>query len=207
MDRLQCLFYNDSPFYFNDVTSRARTRYNTSLTGAYDDCARMTSHSPELSYTSSCDMLNGYDVMDDNAHLHDNTTGVMKLEHDRAEVKSHCVTRSRRKRGSLLTSSHASDDNNNADVSSTTGAPTAKLTREQKRRLRRATFKYRSSHAQRERLRVQAFNVAFQDLRKLLPVLPPDKKLSKIEILKFAISYIKHLSQMLEYDTYRTIAC
>lgn len=63
---------------------------------------------------------------------------------------------------------------------------------------RRATQKYRTAHATRERIRVEAFNVAFTDLRKLLPTLPPDKKLSKIEILKLAICYISYLNHVLE---------
>lgn len=37
---------------------------------------------------------------------------------------------------------------------------------------------------------MEAFNLAFAELRKLLPTLPPDKKLSKIEILRLAICYI-----------------
>lgn len=49
-----------------------------------------------------------------------------------------------------------------------------------------------------ERVRVEAFNVAFTELRKLLPTLPPDKKLSKIEILKLAICYIAYLNHVLE---------
>ena len=72
------------------------------------------------------------------------------------------------------------------------------LTREERRRRRRATQKYRSAHATRERLRVEAFNVAFGELRKLLPTLPPDKKLSKIEILRLAICYISYLNHVLE---------
>ncbi|XP_026870660.1 helix-loop-helix protein 2-like [Electrophorus electricus] len=76
-------------------------------------------------------------------------------------------------------------------------APQA-LTREEKRRRRRATAKYRSAHATRERIRVEAFNVAFGELRKLLPTLPPDKKLSKIEILRLAICYISYLNHVLD---------
>ena len=53
--------------------------------------------------------------------------------------------------------------------------------RTDRRRRRRATAKYRLAHATRERIRVEAFNVAFAQLRHLLPTLPPDKKLSKIE--------------------------
>ena len=50
----------------------------------------------------------------------------------------------------------------------------------------------------RERMRVEAFNSAFGGLRKLLPTLPPDKKLSKIEILRLAICYIKYLDNVLQ---------
>ncbi|XP_029568368.1 helix-loop-helix protein 2-like [Salmo trutta] len=72
------------------------------------------------------------------------------------------------------------------------------LSREEKRRRRRATDKYRSAHATRERIRVEAFNVGFAELRKLLPTLPPDKKLSKIEILRLAICYITYLNHVLD---------
>ncbi|KAK5861098.1 hypothetical protein PBY51_022518 [Eleginops maclovinus] len=72
------------------------------------------------------------------------------------------------------------------------------LSREEKRRRRRATAKYRCAHATRERVRVVAFNRAFAELRKLLPTLPPDKKLSKIEILRLAICYISYLNHVLD---------
>ncbi|XP_042229339.1 helix-loop-helix protein 1-like [Homarus americanus] len=72
------------------------------------------------------------------------------------------------------------------------------MTKEERRRRRRATLKYRTAHASRERLRVEAFNVAFAELRKLLPTLPPDKKLSKIEILRLAICYIAYLNHVLD---------
>lgn len=74
------------------------------------------------------------------------------------------------------------------------------LSREERRRRRRATEKYRTAHATRERIRVEAFNVAFAELRKLLPTLPPDKKLSKIEILRLAICYISYLNHVLELN-------
>ncbi|XP_014663375.1 PREDICTED: helix-loop-helix protein 1-like [Priapulus caudatus] len=74
----------------------------------------------------------------------------------------------------------------------------SQLSREERRRRRRATQKYRTAHATRERVRVEAFNVAFAELRKLLPTLPPDKKLSKIEILRLAICYISYLNHVLD---------
>ena len=81
----------------------------------------------------------------------------------------------------------------------------AHLSREERRRRRRATHKYRTAHASRERMRVEAFNVAFADLRRLLPTLPPDKKLSKIEILRLAICYISYLNHVLDLSWYQTI--
>ena len=72
------------------------------------------------------------------------------------------------------------------------------LSREERRKRRRATQKYRLAHATRERIRVEAFNAAFAELRKLLPTLPPDKKLSKIEILRLAICYISYLNDVLD---------
>ncbi|XP_065271463.1 helix-loop-helix protein 2-like [Emys orbicularis] len=79
------------------------------------------------------------------------------------------------------------------------GAPNLqRLSREEKRRSRRATANYRSAHATRERSRVEAFNMAYGELRQLLPTLPPDKKLSKIEVLRLAICYISYLNHVLD---------
>ncbi|XP_001951616.2 helix-loop-helix protein 1 [Acyrthosiphon pisum] len=91
---------------------------------------------------------------------------------------------------------HGSLTKKSREKSTVTGMAT--LTREERRRRRRATQKYRMAHATRERVRVEAFNVAFGELRKLLPTIPPDKKLSKIEILRLAICYIMYLNQFLE---------
>ncbi|XP_039571235.1 helix-loop-helix protein 1 [Passer montanus] len=87
-----------------------------------------------------------------------------------------------------------------AGAGSGTAGPAGKepLSREERRRRRRATAKYRTAHATRERIRVEAFNVAFAELRRLLPTLPPDKKLSKIEILRLAICYISYLNHVLD---------
>ena len=52
----------------------------------------------------------------------------------------------------------------------------------------------------RERWRQQNVNGAFAELRKLVPTHPPDKKLSKCEILKLAIRYIKLLDQVLKHQ-------
>ncbi|XP_067885035.1 T-cell acute lymphocytic leukemia protein 2-like [Heterodontus francisci] len=50
----------------------------------------------------------------------------------------------------------------------------------------------------RERWRQQNVNSAFAELRKLVPTHPPDKKLSKNEILRLAMKYIDFLVQLLK---------
>ncbi|XP_023163225.1 uncharacterized protein LOC111594245 isoform X2 [Drosophila hydei] len=52
----------------------------------------------------------------------------------------------------------------------------------------------------RERWRQQNVSGAFAELRKLVPTHPPDKKLSKNEILRSAIKYIKLLTGILEWQ-------
>ncbi|KAG2466684.1 T-cell acute lymphocytic leukemia protein 2 [Erpetoichthys calabaricus] len=50
----------------------------------------------------------------------------------------------------------------------------------------------------RERWRQQNVNSAFAELRKLIPTHPPEKKLSKNEILRMAMKYITFLVQLLD---------
>lgn len=50
----------------------------------------------------------------------------------------------------------------------------------------------------RERWRQHNVNTAFAELRKLIPTHPPEKKLSKNEILRLAMRYINFLVQVLE---------
>lgn len=45
----------------------------------------------------------------------------------------------------------------------------------------------------RERVRTENVNAGFDNLRKLIPTDPEDRKLSKIEVLRLATSYINHL--------------
>lgn len=49
----------------------------------------------------------------------------------------------------------------------------------------------------RERWRQQNVNGAFAELRKLLPTHPPDRKLSKNEVLRLAMKYIGFLVRLL----------
>ncbi|ELU03222.1 hypothetical protein CAPTEDRAFT_49381, partial [Capitella teleta] len=52
----------------------------------------------------------------------------------------------------------------------------------------------------RERWRQQNVNGAFVELRKLVPTHPPDKKLSKNEILRLAMRYIRLLNGVLRFQ-------
>uniref|UniRef100_A0A1B6GJK6 BHLH domain-containing protein n=2 Tax=Cuerna arida TaxID=1464854 RepID=A0A1B6GJK6_9HEMI len=52
----------------------------------------------------------------------------------------------------------------------------------------------------RERWRQQNVSGAFSELRKLVPTYPPDKKLSKNEILRMAIRYIRLLTGVLDWQ-------
>ncbi|KAJ0171961.1 hypothetical protein K1T71_012724 [Dendrolimus kikuchii] len=52
----------------------------------------------------------------------------------------------------------------------------------------------------RERWRQQNVSGAFAELRRLVPTHPPDKKLSKNEILRMAIKYIGLLCEVLEWQ-------
>ncbi|XP_046910288.2 transcription factor 15 [Dermatophagoides farinae] len=49
---------------------------------------------------------------------------------------------------------------------------------------------------ERERNRTESVNKAFNRLRRLLPTIPLNRKLSKIEILRLATSYIQHLNNV-----------
>lgn len=52
----------------------------------------------------------------------------------------------------------------------------------------------------KERRRTQSINHAFDELRKHIPDVPRDTKLSKIKTLRLAISYINHLMATLNGD-------
>ncbi|GLH15039.1 Basic helix-loop-helix transcription factor amos [Gryllus bimaculatus] len=62
--------------------------------------------------------------------------------------------------------------------------------------------KHRNQANARERDRTHSVNSAFMTLRMLIPTEPADRKLSKIETLRLASSYISHLgTQLLAENT------
>ena len=52
----------------------------------------------------------------------------------------------------------------------------------------------------RERTRMRVLSKAFGRLKLTLPWVPPDTKLSKLDTLRLAMSYINHLHKTLEED-------
>ncbi|XP_055477287.1 transcription factor 23 [Psammomys obesus] len=55
-------------------------------------------------------------------------------------------------------------------------------------------------NAARERTRVKTLRQAFLALQAALPAVPPDTKLSKLDVLVLATSYIAHLTQTLGHE-------
>ncbi|KAM9782900.1 transcription factor 21 [Neosynchiropus ocellatus] len=56
----------------------------------------------------------------------------------------------------------------------------------------------------RERARMRVLSKAFSRLKTSLPWVPPDTKLSKLDTLRLASSYIAHLRQILDNDKYES---
>ena len=79
-----------------------------------------------------------------------------------------------------------------------------KKTMQEKPRLksqRKSTHSRRLSANQKERRRTQNINIAFAELRRCIPNVPQDTKLSKIRTLRLATSYIGYLQEVLKHET------
>lgn len=57
-----------------------------------------------------------------------------------------------------------------------------------------------AANAARERTRVQTLRHAFLELQRTLPSVPPDTKLSKLDVLILATTYIAHLTRTLQEE-------
>lgn len=58
-----------------------------------------------------------------------------------------------------------------------------------------------AANAARERSRVQTLRHAFLELQRTLPSVPPDTKLSKLDVLILATTYIAHLTKTLQEES------
>ena len=58
----------------------------------------------------------------------------------------------------------------------------------------------RNAANERERTRMRVLSKAFGQLKLRLPWVPPDTKLSKLDTLRLAMSYINHMQKTLEED-------
>lgn len=75
---------------------------------------------------------------------------------------------------------------------------------EVKRKRKRTDTSYlqqRQAANHRERRRMQCINEAFEGLRTHIPTLPYEKRLSKVDTLRLAISYINFLTELISSDT------
>ncbi|XP_074499532.1 transcription factor 15 [Sebastes fasciatus] len=107
-----------------------------------------------------------------------------------------------------FTSITSEDDENRSESDGSSEQSYCDSSTEKRRRISRSLdeaeshpvvveVKQRSAANARERGRTQSVNTAFTSLRTLIPTEPVDRKLSKIETLRLASSYISHLANVL----------
>ncbi|XP_037123804.1 transcription factor 15 isoform X1 [Syngnathus acus] len=99
--------------------------------------------------------------------------------------------------------SDGSDSKSTGACSPRRGEEPERATRRKRRRRGReaprlpGVSKQRQAANARERDRTHSVNTAFSTLRTLIPTEPADRKLSKVETLRLACSYISHLANVL----------
>lgn len=64
-------------------------------------------------------------------------------------------------------------------------------------RRRRITKSQRQAANMRERRRMTLLNAAFETLRRRIPILPHERKLSRIQTLRLAVNYIAFMTELL----------
>lgn len=114
-------------------------------------------------------------------------------------------TRKRKQRAKLSRDMDAmdSDDYDSSPKEHSSDLENGSKNCKRKRRRPRLTglSKQRQAANARERSRTHSVNSAFSALRVLIPTEPSDRKLSKIETLRLASSYIAHLGSILVSGT------
>lgn len=74
--------------------------------------------------------------------------------------------------------------------------------KQQEKRAKDGRQSQRNAANARERARMRVLSKAFSRLKTSLPWVPADTKLSKLDTLRLASSYISHLRQILQEDRY-----
>lgn len=74
--------------------------------------------------------------------------------------------------------------------------------KQQEKRAKDGRQSQRNAANARERARMRVLSKAFSRLKTSLPWVPADTKLSKLDTLRLASSYISHLRQLLQEDRY-----
>lgn len=114
-------------------------------------------------------------------------------------------TRKRKQRAKLSDMDALDSDEYDSSSKHESGDENISNSKNSKRKRRRPRLtglsKQRQAANARERSRTHSVNSAFSALRVLIPTEPSDRKLSKIETLRLASSYIAHLGSMLVSGT------
>ncbi|XP_032240365.1 transcription factor 15 [Nematostella vectensis] len=90
-----------------------------------------------------------------------------------------------------------SEDDSDSSLKGSDSENASRLKRKRRKPRLTGLSKQRQAANARERNRTHSVNAAFNALRLLIPTEPSDRKLSKIETLRLASSYIAHLSTIL----------
>ncbi|XP_019620426.1 PREDICTED: transcription factor 21-like [Branchiostoma belcheri] len=109
----------------------------------------------------------------------------------------------------LIETDQESTTADNVETSSPGQGAASPENRARRRRRKRASWgekdakpkpEQRNAANARERSRMRTMSKAFVTLKTTLPWVPPDTKLSKLDTLRLAASYIAHLRQVLQQD-------
>ncbi|XP_028825982.1 musculin [Denticeps clupeoides] len=99
-----------------------------------------------------------------------------------------------------MSTGSASDASDPREPSWRASDPEDDFYRSSKRRPKDGRRSQRSAANARERARMRVLSTAFSRLKTSLPWVPADTKLSKLDTLRLASSYISHLRQLLQED-------
>ncbi|CAH1772296.1 unnamed protein product [Owenia fusiformis] len=112
------------------------------------------------------------------------------------------VKHPKRKRGNIINSAPNKRNRENRKDDKTTGQNIESINKTQSE-----GQSLGDNNAARERSRVQTLRSAFLELQRALPCVPPDTKLSKLDVLVLATTYISQLMRTLEESQSEDLSC